>query len=466
METDESLPFMSISQVALLIRSGIVTCMDVTREMLQRIERYDGKLHAYVTVTGEEALQAARMAQQEIENGRNRGPLHGIPVALKDIIETAGIRTRAGSRILADYVPEKDATVVARLKNAGAVILGKTTTYEFAYGVSSPPTVNPWDARHTPGGSSGGSAVAVAAGLAYATLGTDTGGSIRIPCSLCGVTGLKPTFGRVSRAGIIPLSKSLDHVGPIVRYAKDATILLEAIADRDLGDPSAIPQPSGDLEYDKGLSGIRIGIPSSYFYESLQDDVQYAVQRALGVFKRRGAELVEVSIPSLDETLPVTWAIVLPEAAFYHQTYLNTQPDKYSPAVRSDLEKGMSVLATDYLRAQELRKVMSLEFQEAFYSADIIATPTLPITAPTFEQELATYANGREDVRTALNRLGCPFNLVGIPAITIPCGFSKENLPIGLHLAAPAWHEETILQVADAYQEETLWNTTHPPEFQ
>lgn len=464
---DESFVFMSISQVGLLIRDRVFTCLDVTEEILRRIEAYDSKLKSYVTVTADQALKAACLAQNELDNGIDRGPLHGIPVALKDLIDMEGVRTTAGSAVLSDYFPDKDATVVARLKKAGAVILGKTTTYEFAYGIHSPPTVNPWDERCTPGGSSGGSAAAVACGLAYAALGTDTGGSIRIPSSLCGVTGLKPTYGRVSRAGVIPLSWSLDHVGPITRYVKDIASVLNVIAGKDARDPSTISQPHDDfdLKDEKSLSGIRIGLPTTYFYELLDNDVRNAIESALDVLKRRGASIVEVSIPSLDETLTAIWAIVLPEATLYHERYLKTHADKYSSGVRSDLEKGMSVLAVEYLKGQQLRNLMGLEFQEAFQRADVIATPTLPIPAPRFDQESAIYENGHEDIRTALNRLGCPFNLIGIPAITFPCGLSRENLPIGLQLAGPALKEKVILQVAHVYQEETVWNKIYPPDY-
>lgn len=467
MNKDETLAFMSISQVGYLIRRGFVTCVDVTEEILKRIDKFDAKLRAYTTVIADSAMKAARLAQKELDNGRDRGPLHGIPVALKDLIETESVQTSAGSAVLAGYIPDTDATVVARLKNAGAVILGKTTTYEFAYGVHSPPTINPWNKCCTPGGSSGGSAAAVAAGLAYAAIGTDTGGSIRIPCSLCGVTGLKPTYGYISRAGVIPLSWTLDHVGTITRYAKDSAFVLNAVAGKDERDPATLSLSPADLnpKDKKSLSGLRIGIPTNYFYESLEDDVRNAVESALEVLKRRGASTVEITIPSLHESLSATWAIVLPEATFYHQTYLRTHSDKYSPGVRLDLEKGMTVLAIDYLKAQKLRELMSLEFQKAFHSADIIVTPTLPITAPRFDQEFAIFENYHEDIRTALNRLGCPFNLTGIPAITIPCGLSKKNLPIGIQLAGPILKEKTILQVAHAYQEETAWNKTHPTGY-
>jgi aspartyl-tRNA(Asn)/glutamyl-tRNA(Gln) amidotransferase subunit A len=256
-------------------------------------------------------------------------------------------------------------------------------------------------------------------------------------------------------------------VGLITRYAKDAAIVLNAIAGKDESDPSTLSQHpcTLDPESEKSLLGLRIGVPRSYFYEPLERDVRAAVESALEILKRGGASIAEVNIPSLFEALPAIWAIVLPEATFYHQMHLKTHPEKYSDRVRSDLEKGTSVPAIEYLRAQELRKLMSLEFQEAFSSADIIATPTLPIPAPRFEQELAIYGNEHEDIRTALNRLGCPFNLTGLPAITIPCGLSKKDLPIGLQLVGPPFGEKIILQVAHAYQKETVWNIIHPPNY-
>jgi aspartyl-tRNA(Asn)/glutamyl-tRNA(Gln) amidotransferase subunit A len=463
----ESWAFESIEHIGYRYRDGTSSCLDITENILNRIGDYDPKLQAYVTVIADEALETARRLHDELVSGSDRGPLHGIPIAVKDLVETAGIRTTAGSKILADYIPKRDATVVARLKDAGAIILGKTTTHEFAYGIHSPPTRNPWESECTPGGSSGGSAAAVAAGLACGAIGTDTGGSIRIPSSLCGVTGIKPTYGRVSRAGVIVLSWSLDHIGPITRSAKDASLVLRAIAGEDPRDPSTTHRTVDDVIVKDGesLSNLRIGIPTSYFYEPLNSDVRDAVETSLKVFQDRGAELLDITIPSIENTLPAEWAIVLPEATLYHEKYLKTQPEEYDPEVRSDLEQGKFILATDYLKGQQFRRRLGFEFQEVFRQVDIIATPTMPIPAPRVDQEWIDYENSREDVRTALIRLACPFNLTGLPTITVPCGFSRANLPIGLQLAGPSYKEKLVLQVAHSYQEETSWHKSHPPAY-
>ncbi len=452
-----------------LLRKKEISPVEITKATLQRIEKYDGELKAFITVTSEKALDLAKKAEASIVRGGYIGPLHGIPIGLKDIIFTKGIRTTCGSKILADFSPREDATVADRLRRAGAILVGKLNLHEFAFGATSVnphygTPRNPWNGRCVPGGSSGGSAVAVAASLCLGALGTDTGGSIRIPSTLCGIVGLKPTYGRVSTYGVYPLSWSQDHVGPMVKTVKDAAILLGAIAGRDPRDPASSPLPVPDYpSIREDVKGLRAGVPSNYYFENCDPEVRDTVAKALEVVKDAGIIVEEVAIPHLKHAATAGLVILLAEATSQHEKYLKgTQSKHYGRDVRGLLKTGTFITATQYLKAQRVRSVIRKEFLKAFEVVDVLLTPGLPIPAPGLEQDSVTISGKTETVRSALTRLVRPYNLAGIPAIVIPCGFSSSGLPVALQIAGRPFEEATILAVAQAYEKQTRWHLRRP----
>ncbi|MFQ5826555.1 MAG: amidase, partial [Dehalococcoidia bacterium] len=375
----EELCFLTIGELSPLLKKRQVSPVELTQAVLERIEKLNERLNAYITVCPEEALGAAREAERAILAGNYLGPLHGIPIALKDLYNTKGIRTTSGSRIMADFVPAEDGTVVERLKRAGAIIPGKTNLHEFALGATSEnphygPARNPWDTERITGGSSGGSAAAVAASLATGAMGSDAGGSIRIPACLCGIVGLKPTYGRVSRAGATPLSWSLDTMGPLARSVEDAALMLGAIAGHDPRDSSSsrAPVPDYTRNLREGVKGLRVGLPREYFFETLEDEVREAVGEAIRVLEGLGASPVEVSLPRAERGPQIAWLIISGEAASIHQEWLRTRADEYGEDVRLRLEMGLFLTATQYIRAQRARMVLKRDFLEALKTADVI----------------------------------------------------------------------------------------------
>ncbi len=456
---------LSLARAGEMIRRRELSPLELTEACLERIDRVDAALNAFITVTRKEALEEARRAAQEIARGRYRGPLHGVPVALKDMFATKGVRTTAGSRIMADRVPGEDAEATARLRAAGAVVLGKLNLHEFAFGATGVnphygPARNPWDTSRIAGGSSSGSAVAVASGECFAALGTDTGGSVRIPAALCGIVGFKPTYGRVSRWGVVPLSSSLDHVGPLTRTVEDAAIVLAAIAGRDPKDDSSLDEPVPDyrreLRRDRGLDGTRVGLPRRPFFEDADGEVLAAVQEALRVLAELGAEVEEVSLPHISEMPAAARDIMLPEAFAYHQAWLEERPQDYGDDVRQRLEMGRASSAASYEQAQRLRERIVQEWRTGlFRKIDILATPTTAIPAPPIEAS---------DLRTtmALVRLTNPFNVAGLPAVSVPCGFTRAGLPVGLQLVGRWFEEGAVLRVARAYEQATRWHRRLP----
>jgi len=430
--------------------------------MLARIEHLNPKLNAYITVTAELALAQAKKAESELfaprgrKGNRDRGPLHGIPISLKDNIYTKGIRTTAGSKILKDFIPQHDAKVVIQLKEARAVILGKTNMHEFAYGVTSNnphygPVHNPWDLARISGGSSGGSAAAVAAGLCYGSIGTDTGGSIRIPAALCGVVGLKPTFGRVSVKDVIPLSPHLDCVGPLARTTADAAIMLDPIFVRGKGEPSL---QSATKSSRKGR--FRLGLPKTYFSDVISPEVEFMFERALRLLQKSGSNLKEVSIPLLSETEDAGNQIAWAEATHYHQQAgcFPARAADYGEDVRARLEIGAKVSATAYLRAMEVRNSFIEHFHAAMAGAnvDALAVPTTPIAAPMIGEETTLVSGDKHPTRALLLRLNRPANLAGLPAVSVPCGFTPEGLPVGFQLIGAVTDEHLLLQIAKLFE--------------
>ncbi|MBM3790332.1 MAG: amidase [Acidobacteria bacterium] len=461
---------LSITRLAPLLRRRRISPVELAEALLARIERAQPRLNSYITVTADLALDQARRAEREIGRGRYRGPLHGIPIAIKDLIFWKGVRTTAGSRILRDFVPGESAAVVERLWEAGAVLLGKTNLHEFAYGPTNlnphfGPTRNPWDPERMTGGSSGGSAAAVAGAQAVAALGTDTGGSIRIPSSACGCVGLKPTYGRIPLHGVIPLSPSLDHVGPIARCVEDAAVVLQALVGSDPRDPFSSGRRresfAGDLR--KGLGRMRLGLPRKYFFARLQRDVRNCLTAAIRLLEEAGARVEEVDLPFLERTEALSAEIIGAEALLYHWRWLQQRPGDYGPDVRHRLESHTSTSAASYLEARRELAAYAAAFDRALRSVHALVAPTLPVVAPYVDESEVRIGSARWPVRPALLRFTRPANLAGLPAISMPCGFSRENLPVGLQLIGRRRDERTLLRLAWAYESMTPWHSSWPP---
>jgi aspartyl-tRNA(Asn)/glutamyl-tRNA(Gln) amidotransferase subunit A len=459
---DSQLAFASISEIAKLFRKRKLSPVELTRFMLDRIAKLNPSLNAYLTVSEEIALQQAAHAEAELckpsaKSRRDRGPLHGIPISLKDNIYTKDIRATGGSKILRDFVPLHDAPVVSALKKAGAVILGKTNMHEFAYGVTTDnphfgPTHNPWDLQRIPGGSSGGSASALAAGLCYGSIGTDTGGSIRIPASLCGVVGLKPGLGRVSAEDVIPLSPTLDFVGPLARTAEDAALLLDPIFVRGMNERKLVP---GRVPSSRARKP-RLGVPKEFFLEALDFDVSTVFESSLELLKKHGANLKDVSLPQLPETEKAGNVIAWAEATLYHQQagWFPARSGEYGDDVLKRLEMGSQVSAVDYLRALEFRQKFKGLFDETLLANDVDAliVPTTPIPASRIGEDSVLIHGTKQPVRALLLRLCRPANLAGVPAISVPCGLSRSGLPIGLQFIASWTDEPLLLELAHNFE--------------
>jgi aspartyl-tRNA(Asn)/glutamyl-tRNA(Gln) amidotransferase subunit A len=464
------MPYLSIFEASEDLRSGLITPTELLTETLDCIDQLDSDIQAFVTVMREQAYEEAEKAENEQRTGLFRSPLHGIPIAIKDLIAVKNVRMTAGSKVLADYVPQEDATVVEQLHRAGAVIVGKTNTHEFAYGTYTPPTRNPWDLTRIAGGSSGGSAAALAAGMCTGAIGSDTGGSIRIPSACCGTTGLKPTYGRVSTYGVIPLSWSLDHVGPLGRNAEDCAILFDAIARYDPRDPNSVSGLPGKASASLiggaegrgplSLQGIRLGVPSESFVSPLDPEVRAAWRAALLVLQEEGAEVVDVELQR--PTMDTFRTIEMPEASLAHMErgWLTERLDDYGEQTRSRLLLGQTIPAVDYLRAQQQRRAFSSNLRSIMQGVNALVQPTIPVPAILIEQaDTDILIDGvTENATVALLRLTMPFNLAGLPAISLPCGFSNGGLPIGLQIAGKPFEESMILRIAHAYQQMTDWH--------
>jgi aspartyl-tRNA(Asn)/glutamyl-tRNA(Gln) amidotransferase subunit A len=455
--------FASILETSELLRGRKLSPVELTKNCLAQIERLNSTLNAFITVTAESAMTQARTAEAEIMHGNWRGPLHGIPLALKDLIDTAGIRTTAASALFKNRVPEEDAEVVRRLKNAGAVLLGKQNLHEFAYGGSSMISYygevhNPWNPVHIAGGSSGGSAAAVASGLGCAAIGTDTAGSIREPAALCGVVGLKPTYGRVSAHGVIPLSTSLDHVGPITRTVSDAAVVLQAIAGCDARDKNSadVPIPDYLAGLRAGSKPARIGVPRTFFYEDLDPEVASAIGQALEVLKKLASDIseIELDVPT-DRTLQTA------ESYAYHAEFVSRNPELYQPETLRRIRKGADISRTEVeQRRRELKQIRS-QIRKVFDNVDVLVTPTTPVPAPPIA-ELKHNPDLLRPREILLLRNTRPANVWGLPAISVPCGFTSAGLPIGLQIIGPPWGEERVLQLAYAYEQATDWHKRTP----
>jgi len=454
---DTGLP-RSLAALSRELEERLLSPVDVVSTLLGRIEA--DETNAFITVTAERALEDASRAEAEIMAGRHRGPLHGVPVALKDLIDAGGVRTTMGSAFFADHVPDHSATVSRKLEEAGSVLIGKTNTHEFAYGPTGDrshfgPTRNPYDERRITGGSSGGSGAAVTANLCYGALGSDTGGSIRIPAALCGTVGMKPTFGRVSKSGVFPLAWSLDHVGPITRTVEDNALMLNALAGYDPEDLYSVDLAVEDFTCDlhHGVGGATIGLPSSFYFEHVDAEVEARAREAAEVFVSLGAGVREVEIPNLWETLYAQRLILAAEAYAVHEERLGAEPDRFDDQGLERLLDGERLRAFRYANAQQRRLRSRREYEEVLGSVDILLAPTVPIPATEIGQR-ETNINGREEaVYSALTRLTGPTNLNGLPSLSVPCGTTSSGLPVGLQLIGRPFDEATLYRFGHAYEE-------------
>jgi aspartyl-tRNA(Asn)/glutamyl-tRNA(Gln) amidotransferase subunit A len=457
--------YLTIAEIAAALRRKEFSPVELTEALLARIEILDGKLHSFITLTADLARQQARQAEQELRSGIDRGPLHGIPIALKDLYMTQGIRTTCHSAVLENWVPEFDATTFTKLREAGAILLGKLGMHEFAFGGPSidapfPAVRNPWNTDHIPGGSSSGSGAALAAGLCYGALGSDTGGSIRTPSSHCGIVGIKPTYGRVSRYGVVPLSWSLDHAGPMARSVEDCAILLHAIAGFDAKDPAsadvAVPNFHSGLR--GGITGLRVGVPRSGWFDDnlgLHPETEAVFNQSLEVLKRLGATISDIDGKSFSFARKANQTILVCEAYAYHEKTFQETPMKFGTSVRRRMLEGAFLSATDYLTAQRARAVLNEQIAANFTKVDVFAVPGAPRPPEAF----ATIDPNEQNLRPNFTN---PFNLTGLPAVSVPCGFTDGNLPAGLQIVAPPFEETTALRAAYAYEQATEWHKRRP----
>jgi aspartyl-tRNA(Asn)/glutamyl-tRNA(Gln) amidotransferase subunit A len=465
-----SLTDLSIAVAADLLQLRQVTSLELTEATLTRIDATEPVVHAYIQILDERARRAAANVDREIAQGRWRGPLHGIPIAIKDICYMRDLPNEAGSRAMAGFVPGYDATVVRRLEDAGAVIVGKTVTHEFAYGVNTPLTRTPWCLGCYPGGSSAGSGVSVAVGSAFGAIGTDTGGSIRIPAAVNGIVGLKPTYGRVSRYGVVPLGTSLDHVGPLTRTVADNAIMLQAIAGYDGADGGSIDEPVDDYRsaLEKDVAGLTIGVERRYFfYDGVPTDIRAAVEGVIETLRALGVEVVEVELPELDWSPEVLMTIMGAEASAFHRKRLRERAADYDPATRRSMEVGEFIPATHYLTAQRARALLKSRMANLFnaHRLDALISPTSPVTTvPLAELNLPRADFPSESPILSMIHHTFSANLTGQPALSVPCGLADNGLPVLFQLLGRPFDEATLFQLAHVYEREHNWLATRPPE--
>ena len=460
---------LSITEASDALRRGEISSVELTEATLRRIAATEPVVQAYALVLAERARRSGYQADREIAQGRWRGPLHGIPIAVKDICYMQDLPNEAGSRAMAGFIPGYDATVVRLLDDAGAVIVGKTVTHEFAYGVNTPPTRTPWNLECYPGGSSSGSGVAVTFGSAYGAIGTDTGGSIRIPAAINGIVGLKPTYGRVSRYGVVPLGTSLDHVGPLTRTIEDCAVMLQAIAGHDAADGGSVNAPVPDYRSDleDGVAGLVIGVERPhFFYDGVTPDVRRAVEAVLASLQGLGARIVEVELPELSWSPEVLMTIMAAEASTFHRHRLRERPDDYDLATRRSLEMGEFIPATHYLTAQRARSLLRNRMKNLFaaHGLHALLSPTMPVTTVPFPElfgEREDYL-GESPILSMIHH-SFSANLTGQPALCAPCGLAGNGLPIGYQLLGRPFDEATLFRIARAYERETSWPA--PPEI-
>jgi aspartyl-tRNA(Asn)/glutamyl-tRNA(Gln) amidotransferase subunit A len=460
----------TILEAAQALRKRALSSAELTEAALQRVALLNPKLNAIMTALEESARAQAKAADEELARGADRGPLHGIPIAVKDVFETRGVRTTCGSVIFMHHVPERDAAVVEKLAAAGAVLVGKAGMHELAYGITSNNphfgTIhNPWDTDRVPGGSSGGSGAAVASEMVFMAMGSDTGGSIRIPASFCGTVGLKPTSGRVSRYGVMPLDFSLDHMGPLTRSVRDAAVTLGAIAGHDPRDETSSAEPVGSYLPAPGCSirNVRIGLPQNFYFERLDPDVDMAVRRMAAAAESLGAVIIPVRVPDIPALNAVGRVILLAEASALMEKYIGNR-DQFGSDVLALLDQGRLLPATDYVNAQRLRRMMQREFATLWSQVDCLFTPTTPMAAPRILEKTVKLGDHTEDVRLAATRLVRGINVLGLPALSMPCGPDRRGLPLGLQIVGRPFDEALVLRVAAALEDATEYHLAKPAE--
>lgn len=465
----EELTHSTIAEMAPRLQRREVSPVEVTQAHLQRIERLNGHLRAYITVLADTALEAAREAEAAIMQGQYRGPLHGIPLALKDLFAIRHVPMTCGSQVLDDHVSWHHSTVTERLLDAGAVLLGTLNMHEFAWGATSinahfGTPRNPWDTERIPGGSSGGSGVATRADLAMATMGSDTGGSVRVPASLCGVVGFKPTYGRVSRYGIYPLAWSLDHPGPLTKTVTDAALMLQAVAGYDARDPTTSRHPVP--EYTADLTGevrdLRVGVPRTLFFEHLDPQVEAAVEAALNTLRSLGVTCIDLDLPLMRYVPAASFPLLLAEAYAVHEPLLRLHGPRYGADVRLRLLMGGMLMAAHYQKAQRFRTLLCAEVGQVWQQVDAMITPTTLMTAARLDEPVVQVAGQDLVVAANLARFTRAFNLTGLPALSLPCGFNSTGLPIGLQMIGRPFDESTVLRLAYAYEQHTDWQQRRP----
>jgi aspartyl-tRNA(Asn)/glutamyl-tRNA(Gln) amidotransferase subunit A len=465
---ENDLALLTLATASERVRKKAISPVELTRTCLQRVDQLNPRLNAFITVTAEAALARARELEDDIQRGRWRGPLHGVPVALKDNIDTAGVRTTAASELFKDRVPSEDAEVVRRLKNAGAIILGKTNLHEFAYGGTSAvsyfgPVHNPWAPDRIPGGSSGGSAAAIAAGLCFGALGTDTAGSVRNPASYCGVVGFKPTYGRVSNRGVVPLSWTLDHVGPLCRTVEDIAAMLGVMAGYDELDSTTVntPVPDYSRAFQMQTSNLRVGLPQSPFFDSLDPEIAKAVDAAIAVLRKLTSSVKEVALPPTAIPLDQIFIDVRSvEVYAYHSQWLSESPEKYGATTRQRLvDNAADITPSAYARSRRQLELLRREIKKTFAAVDLLVTPTVSV--------LPAKISDNVDAKGGLTyplpiRNTAPFNVLGLPAISVPCGFTNSGLPVGLQVVGAPYADSTVLALAHAYERQTEWHRRSP----
>jgi len=461
---------LSVAEAGDLIAKKAVSPVELVYACLARIAVANPVVNAYISVYEEQARAVAKAAETMVVAGHHLGPLHGIPMGLKDNIGLKDQTTTAGSKVMADWVPTRDATVAARLRGNGAIFVGKTNMHEFAWGGTSDnphygPVRNPWNPERFPAGSSGGSGAAVAARTCAAALGTDTGGSVRLPSAVNGIVGLRPTIGRVSNFGVVPLAWSMDTVGPMTRTVEDCAIVFNAIAGHDPNDGGSVPEPVADYTADlrKGVKGLRIGVVPGYFFNHLQPPVHDAVKSALTTFEGLGATVTDVEIENIHGNISAQLTIESTEPSAYHQKWLRERPTDYGEDVRTQLEMGEMLLATHYVQAQRYRRLLRQEFMEAFKQVDVFICPTLPFTATRVGEMKVVIENGREeDMLSAIMQFTGVPSLTGLPSLNVPCGFDHEGLPVGMQIIGRPFDESTLFRMGAAFQEETDFHRQQP----
>ena len=466
--SETPLHYMTITELAGLIGSGELSPVEATQAQLERIAKLDGHLKSYATVMTDHAMLQARRAEQEIADGDYRGPLHGVPIAVKDLCFTTGVRTMGGSKVYAEHIPSFDSTVVARFEAAGAVLLGKLNLTEGAMGGYNPELqipLNPWDNDRWTGSSSSGSGSATAAGLCYGSLGSDTGGSIRFPAAACGIVGIKPTWGRVSRYGVLALAESLDHVGPMTRSVADSAIMLQAIAGYDPNDPTSLSDPVPDYMdgIDAGIEGVRIGYDLNHISDSVDPELTQAVLNGIAVLRELGAEIVEIEMPDIDRYLPAWPVLCSAEAVAAHRENYPDRREDYGPWFRGWLDMGAAKSGADYAEANNMRAECNGLVREAFADIDLMACPSTtgpayPVTPEMLYGEIDTRRG------TAFQRFTVPYDFNGAPTISVPCGFSSDRLPLSLQLVGKHLSEQLLCRAGHAYEQATEWHTQRPPE--